>query len=154
LSRIAAEQNHAERSLLQTAELDRSIAMAQRYAGPKSTIVVCGDVAVGGLALNGFPFRDDSSIALLGLNSAGEPWMTWATGPKGARPSGRGKVGAERDRSDTQPKKEELEPAAFYAPFALNAASDVVALGSGRGTVRLRGYIENTQIFDILRDQL
>ena len=44
--------------------MDRAIATAQRYAGVRSTIVVCGDVAVGGLALNGFPFRHDSGIAL------------------------------------------------------------------------------------------
>jgi alkaline phosphatase len=157
LTRKAAEQNNAERTLGQTAELDRAVAMAQRYAGPKSTIIVCGDVAIGGLALNGFPFRDDSGIALLGLNSAGEPWLTWASGPKGTRPFGRAKLPG-TDLTDQREaahlRKEELEPAAFYTKSALNIATDVIAFGTGPGTAMMHGYIDNTQIFRILRDQL
>ncbi|HEY4282012.1 MAG TPA: alkaline phosphatase, partial [Chthoniobacterales bacterium] len=83
LMRKAAQANQAERTFNETGELDRAVAVARRYAGPKSTILVCGDVGIGGLSLNGFPFRKDSGIALLGLNSAGQPWLTWATGPNG-----------------------------------------------------------------------
>ncbi len=157
LARKAAEENHAERTLNQTAELDRAVAMAQLYAGARSTIVVCGDVAVGGLSLNGFPFRNDSGIALLGLNSAGEPWMTWASGPKGTRSFGSTKhlaSGQVAQREAEKPANDQLEPAAFYSESALNTAANVIALGSGRGTAALHGYIDNTQIFRILRDQL
>jgi alkaline phosphatase len=157
LARKAAEQNDAERTLSETAELDRAVTVAQRYAGQKSTIVVCGDVAIGGLALNGFPFRTDSGIALLGLNSAGEPWMTWASGPKGTRLFGGVRVpvqeNAEKNETD-QPQKEQLEPAGFYTKTALNTVSDMIALGTGPNTGRLHGYIDNTQIFQILRDEL
>jgi len=45
LMRKAAQENNAERTLLQTLELDRAVALARRYAGQKSTIIVCGDVA-------------------------------------------------------------------------------------------------------------
>src|SRR5205823_6660317 len=76
-------QDNRERTLAQTVELDRAVALARRYAGEKSTIIVCGDVAIGGMNLNGFPFRQDSGIALLGRNSTGQPWITWATGPHG-----------------------------------------------------------------------
>ena len=79
--RKPALENNGERTLGQTVELDRAVAVAGRYAGPKSTIIVCGDVAIAGMNLNGFPFRKDSGIALLGLNSASEPRITWATGP-------------------------------------------------------------------------
>src|SRR6266516_2118448 len=88
LMRKAAQENNGERTLAQTLELDRAVAVARRYAGQKSTIIVCGDVAIGGMNLNGFPFRQDSGIALLGLNSAGQPWITWATGPHGTRSYG------------------------------------------------------------------
>src|SRR5205085_917316 len=83
LMSTAAQTNSAERTLSETAELDRAVATARRYAGRRSTILVCGDVAAGGMSLNGFPFHRDSGIALLGLNSAGQPWITWASGPKG-----------------------------------------------------------------------
>ena len=155
LARKAAQDNNAERTLAETAELDRAVAIAQRYAGARSTIIVCGDVARGGLALNGFPFRNDTGIALLGLNSAGEPWLTWASGPKGARWS-RPSSWAERRRSG-QPIRSEpeyLEPAAIYAKSALNTVEDMAALGSGPGSGAVHGYIDNTQIFRIIRDQL
>jgi len=64
--RKPALENNGERTLGQTVKLDRAVAVARRYAGPKSTIIVCGDVAIGGMNLNGFPFRKDSGIALLG----------------------------------------------------------------------------------------
>ena len=84
LMRKAARENTAERTLAETLELDRAVATARHYAGGRATVFVCGDVGIGGLSLNGFPFRKDSGIALLGLNSTGQPWFTWATGPNGA----------------------------------------------------------------------
>ncbi|MBA3273300.1 MAG: alkaline phosphatase, partial [Chthoniobacterales bacterium] len=48
LTRSAAQANNAEGTLIETLELDRAVAVARRYAGNKSTILVCGDVAIGG----------------------------------------------------------------------------------------------------------
>ena len=155
LMRKAAQDNDAERTLGETVELDRAIATAQRYAGARSTIIACGDVALGGLALNGFPFRDDSGIALLGLNPAGEPWLSWASGPKGARRS-RPSSWAERRPTGQaiNSEAEYLEPAAVYAKSALNTVEDMAAAGSGPGSTALHGYIDSTQIFRIIREQL
>jgi len=151
LTRKAAQDNNGERTLGETAELDRAVAVARRYAGQRSTIIVCGDVATGCMSLSGFPFRKDSGIALLGLNSAGEPWITWASGPNGAKSYGAAKVpGA----INAQPETEPPEPAAFYAKSALNTLDDVVAFGSGPGTEALTGSVENTTIFKIVRDEL
>ncbi|HST30587.1 MAG TPA: alkaline phosphatase [Chthoniobacterales bacterium] len=154
--REAAEADDAENALKQTAEFDRAVATAHRYAGGRSTIIVCGDVAIGGLHANGFPFRKDSGIALLGLNSAGQPWLTWATGPKGTQSYGAAKLPEnEREASvGAGTQKEQSQPAAFYAPSALPTVEDVVAFGSGRGAEALHGTIDNTDIFKILRDEL
>src|SRR5213595_855483 len=84
LMRKAAQENDGERTLTQTIELDRAVGVARSYGGPKSTIIVCGDAAIGGMSLNGFPFRKDSGIALLGFNSAGQPWITWEPVPTAA----------------------------------------------------------------------
>ncbi len=155
LMRKAAEANAAERTLIETIELDRAVATARRYAGPKSMILVCGDVSVGGLSLNGFPFRNDSSIAMLGLNSGGQPWITWATGPNGVRtygnPPGRPNTDAP---AAPEGSSQFLEPAAVYNKQALNTVSDVFALGVGPGTDDLAGIIDNTEIFKLIRDQL
>ena len=152
LMRKAAQENNGERTLNETTELDRAVSVAQRYAGQRSTIVVCGDAAIGGMNLNGFPFRKDSGIALLGLNSAGQPWITWAAGPNGIRSYGAAKLPNRSPNEQTD--VEQLEPGAFYAKPALPTVDDVVALGSGRGTDALRGTIDNTVIFEILRDEL
>jgi alkaline phosphatase len=154
--RKAAETNNAEKTLTETAELDRALSTAQRYAGPKSTIIVCGDTAIGGLHANGFPFRKDSGIALLGLNPSGEPWMTWATGPKGAQSYGAAKSPEKETPANAESgtRKEQTEPAAFYTKSALETVEDVVSFGRGPGTEGLHGTIDNTHVFKIIRDEL
>jgi alkaline phosphatase len=155
LMRKAAENNAAERTFLETVELDRAVATARRYAGPKALILVCGDVGVGGLSLNGSPFRKDSSIALLGLNSAGQPWLTWATGPNGIRIYGN-PPGGSNSQNVPPPENsaQSLEPAAIYDKSALSTVSDVVAFGAGPGSDSLEGILDNTAVFKIVRDQL
>src|SRR2546421_4016779 len=88
LMRKAAQENNGERTLSQTVELDRAVGIARSYGGEKSTIVVCGGVAIGGLKLNGFSFRKDSGIALLGFNSGGQSLITWAARPDGDKSDG------------------------------------------------------------------
>jgi len=155
LMRKAAEENNAERTLTQTLELDRAVGVARSYGGPKSTIIVCGDAAIGGMSLNGFPFRNDSGIALLGLNSAGQPWITWATGPHGIKSYGAPKLPANDDPAQIkEPAPEQSEPAMIYTRSALVTVEDVVAFGSGPGTDALQGVLENTAVFTILRNEL
>jgi alkaline phosphatase len=153
--REAAEANNAEKTLAETVEFDRTLATVQRYAGGRSTIIACGDVALGGLHVNGFPFRKDSGIALLGLNPAGQPWITWATGPKGMQSYGAAKLpdkGAATPNPESE--KEQSQPAAFYTNSALPTIEDVAAFGSGRGSEALHGTIDNTRIFRVLQDEL
>ena len=155
LMRKAAEQNDAEHTLAETLELDRAVAVARRYAGEKSTIIVCGDIGVGGLHLNGAPFRTDRGIAVLGLNSTGDPWFSWATGPHGAKSYGAAKLTAQR-LSPNEPTLAEpsQEPAAFFAPSALETVEDVAVFGAGQGSEAFRGTLDSTAIFKAIRDSL
>jgi len=156
LMRKAAQENHGERTLAETLELDRALALARRYAGGNSAIFVCGDVGIGGLTLNGHPFRKDRGIALLGLNSAGEPWFSWATGQNGGRYYGAAKLAASQESQSkvpgTPPPEQPQEPAAFYSSPALNTVDDMVAFGTGPGADALHGSMDNTAIFKIIRD--
>ena len=133
LASTAAELNQGERLLAETLALDHAIATAQKYAGEKSLIVAVGKHSTGGMSLNGYPHRQDHGVALLGSNASGQPAITWATGPNGPNAK---------------------EPSAFTVPSALNTAEDVIAIGKGDGAARLSGFIENTTIFQILRDAL
>jgi hypothetical protein len=92
------------------------------------------------MSLNGFPLKQDHGIALLGVNPAGYPAITWATGPSGP--------------GEAQPPRAKTEPAAFYTPSAVHTAEDVIAVGRGEGAEKLRGFLENTAVFEILRDAL
>jgi alkaline phosphatase len=162
LMRVAAQRNSGERTLIETLELDRAVSVAQRYAGTKSTIMVCGDVAIGGLSLNGFPFRQDSGVAVLGVNSSGDPWLTWATGPNGVASYGAARIEATTARpgasdqppSIAHPTGENPEPAALLAETALNSASDVVAFAEGLNANTIHGTIESTAVFDLIRENL
>lgn len=156
LMRKAAQANAGERTFAETIELDRAVATARRYAGPKSTIIVCGDVGIGGLSLNGFPFRKDSGIALLGLNSAGQPWLSWATGPNGVATYGNVPQKSEPGKDDQSQgaKPAVLEPATILTKSALNTVEDVAAFGTGPGSEALQGLLDNTAVFRIIRDKL
>jgi alkaline phosphatase len=143
----AAWQNLGERTLRETAELDRAVQISQEYAGRNSAIIVCGDAAIGGMNVNGYPFRYDTGVAILGLNSAGQPWVTWATGPNG------GKTGATAESSSVRDLSA-LEPAAVQAASALNTLEDPIANATGLRMEKLRGTINNTRVFEIIRDAL
>ena len=143
----AAWQNLGERTLRETAELDRAVQISREYAGRNSAIIVCGDAAIGGMNVNGYPFRYDTGVAILGLNSAGQPWVTWATGPNG------GKIGATAESSSVRDLSA-LEPAAVQAASALNSLEDPIANATGLRMEKLRGAIDNTQVFEIIRDAL
>lgn len=153
LMRKAAEKNDAEHTLAETVELDRAVAVALRYAGENSAIIVTGNVALGGLHLSGAPFRTDRGIALLGLNSTGDPWFSWASGPNGAKSYGSAKLNSQASPPNV-PSEPSQEPAAFYARTALDTVEDVMVLGTGPGTDAIHGSIDNTAIFKIIRDLL
>jgi alkaline phosphatase len=153
---MAARENHGERTLAETAELDQAVAVAQSYTGANSTILVAGNFGIGGLSLNGFPFRRDSGVALLGVNSSGEPALTWATGPNGIPTRTTSDPGPEEPAPPGEgPDATNIqEPAAAYAPWARNTVSDVLAAGRGPGTEMLHGFLDNTVIFKIIEGQL
>ena len=129
----AAVLNEGEHLLRETLELDRAIDTAVKYAGEKALILAVGRTGIGGFTLSGYPLRQDKGLALLGPTPEGNPSITWATGPKG-------------------PKSD--EPAARETPGAVNTAEDVLALGRGLGGEKVRGFLDNTDIFQILRDAL
>jgi alkaline phosphatase len=141
----AAEQNDAEHLITETLELDRAVATALRFAGPNTLLIAAGKHATGGMALNGYPLRQDHSVALLGTNTFGHPSISWASGPNGPQPP------ASPETSSTNAKS---APAAFFAPAAINNAGDVLAVGAGPGSEPLSGFMDNTAIYQILKNGL
>ncbi|MBA3960318.1 MAG: alkaline phosphatase [Chthoniobacterales bacterium] len=156
---IAARTNHGEATLSESVELDRAIAVANSFAGENSTIFVTGNVGIGGLTLNGSPFRRDSGIAILGVNAAGDPALTWATGPNGprtqvTRPPPAAAENSSAGDSEARTNVNSQEPAASFAETARSNVADVLAAGRGPGSERLHGFLDNAVLFQIIRDQL
>ena len=152
LATTAAEQNEGERVIAETLALDHAISTAVKYAGDKSLILAVGKLATGGLSLNGYPFVQDHGVALLGVNASGQPAITWATGPNG--PPLVTSSGMPAAATPALPPGARTEPAAFQSPSALNTAEDVIAVGRGTGSEKLSGFLENTDIFGILKEAL
>lgn len=137
----ASSQNEAERTLKEILALDEAVAEAVRFAGKDSLIIVAGKRNVGGLRLNGYPFRKDNGAALLGTNAQGVPSFTWSTGPgSGTRSTPEGPAAS--------------EPAAAPTAAGIETAEDSIVLGSGPGTETIGGFMDNTDLFPILRKNL
>lgn len=126
----AGSLNQGERTLRQLIELDRAIGVARSYAGEKALIIVANTTQLGGLSLNGFHFRKDKGVAILGKTLQGLPSLTWSTGP------GSAENGA--------------EPVAAPNPTVAPLAEDGFTLSTGPGSENLRGFIDNTAIFQAI----
>jgi len=102
----------------------------------------------------GFLFGKQWNRAI-GFNSAGQPWITWATGPHGMKSYGAAKLPMNQDPAETkEPTQEQPEPAAIYTKSALVTVEDVVAFGQRPGTDALQGVVESTAVFRILRGRV
>ena len=123
----AAQRNEGERFLRCMGELDKAVATALQYTGNTALIIVTAKQSLGGLRLNGYPFRRDKGVSIVGMNTQGIPSLTWSTGP--------GKTDG---------------PSAWPAASALGVAEDVLALGTGSGSEKLSGMQDNTLVFQIL----
>ncbi len=148
----AAGNNEAERTIGETVALDHAVSTAMKYAGSKSLILAVGKHSTGGLSLNGYPLRQDYGVALLGANAAGYPYLTWATGPNGPSPAPASAAAPGSTESPVANLRN--EPAAFQTGSAMNNAEDVLALGIGRGSEGVKGFMDNTAIFEVLKSAL
>jgi alkaline phosphatase len=139
----ASAANEGERTLREIAELDRAVATALSYAGNDALIVVTGKQSLGGLRMNGYPFKNDRGMAVIGTNPQNIPSITWSTGPGGS-PSG------DAVSPDQPPKP--TEPAAVIAPAGIGVAEDIIAVSAGPGSEKLQGFKDNTDVFKVLSE--
>ncbi|CAN5601941.1 hypothetical protein BH09VER1_BH09VER1_20720 [soil metagenome] len=140
----AASENKGERMLRELIALDDAVATAVNYAGDNALILVAGKQSVGGLRLNGYPFRNDKGVAVVGINSQGIPSITWSTGP-GSKPTG-----DTNNSASVNPN----EPSSVPSPAAIGVAEDGIVVGKGPGSEKLEGFKDNTDIFKVVTENL
>ena len=138
LMRKAARQRQGERRLAEAVEFDRAVSVALRYAGNKSAIFVCSDVA-GDSAdpSRSTPSENPKPASESSVDRSHSETASPALGASAA--------------ADIPPSESAVFP---VTPSLTNTPEDVLAFGSGLGADPLHGTQENTAIFDIIRDNL
>lgn len=139
----AAHQNEGERTMRELLALDEAVGEALAYAGENSLVIVAGKQSIGGMRMNGYPFRNDKGLAVLGMNAQGFPAVTWSTGPGSSQ-------GASSGETPALPK----EPSAYPAPAAIGVAEDTIAVSSGPGSETFQGFKDNTDVFKVIEKNL
>ena len=147
----AAAANDAESMFQRILSFDQAVSTARRYAGENSLIIVTGRENIGGLQLNGYPFLGDKGVAVLSLNAQGNPSLCWATGPGFATED---KIDTSRNKkSKTSTLGILSQPSAFALPQALGVAGDVLTLGVGQGSEKLKGFLDLTDVHRLILDE-
>lgn len=149
---ISARANDAESMFKRILAFDQAVSTARRYAGDNSIILVTGRENIGGLQLNGYPFLGDKGVAVLSLNAQGNPSLSWATGP-GFAPEDKNDAPQNKKAKQSTPGILS-QPSAYSLPQALGVADDVLTLGVGQGSEKLKGFLDLTDIHRLINEQL
>ena len=160
----AAHLNHAKRAIIEVLELDATIEWLRKNLSADTLLLATTDHNNGGFSFNGpAPLRLRGE-SLLGTHPLlGTSYFTWASGPGSDR-----KAAITRTRIIARPGQqmysvqeviEETDP--DYAqpallPFgsSLHTAGDVWLVGDGPGSEKVRGFLDNTEIFDLMAEAI
>jgi len=113
---------------------------------------VVGRQNIGGLQLNGYPFSGDKGVAILSMSAEGTPSLCWATGPGFAPETNI--APAPTNQTRLQAPGILSQPSAYPLPLGLGVAGDVLSLGVGPGSEKLRGFIPLTDIHQFIFQEL
>jgi alkaline phosphatase len=142
----ASGANDGERTLREIVELDRAVDAAIEYAGDNALLIVTGKQSVGGLRMNGYPFKNARGMSALGITPQGIPSITWSTGSGGA---------AAPDRAAPDKPANIVEPSSVRSVNpAIGVAEDVICVSSGPGSEKLQGFKDNTDLFKVMSEGL
>jgi alkaline phosphatase len=157
----AAHLNHAKRALIEVLELDATIEWLRKNLSSDTLLLATTDHNNGGFSFNGplAPLRLRGESLLGAHPLLGTSYFTWASGPGADRKAAttRTRIIARpgQQMSSTQETIKETDP--DYAqpallPFgsSLHTAGDVWLAGDGPGSENVHGFLDNTQIFDLM----
>lgn len=160
----AAHLNQAKRAIIEVLELDATIEWLRKNLSADTLLLATTDHNNGGFSFNApAPLRLRGE-SLLGTHPLlGTSYFTWASGPGSDR-----KAATTRTRIIARPGQqmysvqeviEETDP--DYAqpallPFgsSLHTAGDVWLVGDGPGSEKVRGFLDNTEIFDLMAEAI
>ena len=157
----AAHLNHAKRALIEVLELDAAIEWLRRNLSANTLLLATTDHNNGGFSFNGPPvplwLRGEGLLGTQPL--LGTSYFTWASGPGSdrkaatmrtrivARP-GQPMYSLQEVIKETDP--DYAQPALLPFGSSLHTAGDVWLMGDGPGSENVRGFLDNTEIFDLM----
>ncbi len=158
----ACHQNMGKRAIGEVLEFDATLRWLRENLDPQTLILVTTDHNTGGLIINGPPMPLHlHGDAILGVNPVTQTsYLTWASGPGAQKESL--KTGTVTSMPPENAVKEPLpsddvnytQPALIPKGSAMHTGGDVWLLGSGTGSERVRGFLENTDIFHLMKDSI
>jgi alkaline phosphatase len=176
LVRKARDESRSDRATSELLELDKAVAVALEYAGNKAAVFVCGDNATSARLATALPVSADPSPQSDDeISSVAEPEPEMG-GTPAAVPTAGDSPEASADAAEITLEEPAAEAQAEPSPSSLSAppspadaaqdfanddalsgavvAEDAVVFGSGLGADALHGSLEDTEIFEIIRDNL
>ena len=157
----AAHLNHAKRALIEVLELDATIEWLRKNLSANTLLLATTDHNNGGFSFNGPPaplwLRGEGLLGTQPL--LGTSYFTWASGPGAdrkaatmrtrivARP-GQPMYSVQEVIKETDP--DYAQPALLPFGSSLHTGGDVWLVGNGPGSENVRGFLDNTEIFDLM----
>lgn len=142
----AGHANRARAAMIEMKALDDSVGVALDRLDPETTLVlVTGDHETGGLAINGYPDEKDGIWGTYFSEWQDRTYsvLTFATGPG----MGEGSPESFDPAVDPRPSGVRLESAA-------HTGTDLPLYGWGAGAELVRGTVDNTAVYRLLRGHI
>ena len=142
----AGHANWVRTLLDETAAFDDAIGAALLMLDPKTTLLlVTADHDTGGLAINGYPDEKEGILGTVRPEGGGAPYpvLTFATGP-----------GSRTETRDAPYGSADARPSAVNLKSAAHTGVDVALYGWGADAEEVRGTLDNTAVYALLRAHL
>ncbi len=145
----ASHMNEGLRAVNEVLEMDAVIDWLDRTLSPDSMLLATTDHGTGGLVVNGYlPLRARGNTLFIANPGNGLPIVSWATGPGGSKP-GEPAQAPIKDAAEVRPGSRQIGSA--FTGSAMHTGGDVWLIGRGPGSERVRGFMDNTDIFKLLQ---
>ena len=157
----ASERNLGKLAVNEVAEVDEAIESAVEYAGPDALVMVSNNYSLGSVGPLPAPTADDL-VAPSSPDAKTAPLLPplplWLAGP-GGPPATRTQIAWVRAHYDNgwystnAPGLLQPQPAFRFQTQAPVTAEPAWLASRGEGSLQLRGFLSNTDVFDIVSDQ-
>jgi len=165
----AAERNFSRLAVNEVAEVDQAIESAVEYAGPDALVMVTNNYSLGAVG----PLPPPTAADLVALPSTVDangkmvkpqsiPWApppqpVWQAGPGGptltqAQAAWLQRQGERSWFSTNAPGLLEPDPALRFQTQSPVMAEPAWLASRGEGSIQLRGFLSNTDVFDIVNE--